>query len=290
MKKAQESTLAVLIILLAIAIILISAWGIYAKVLRMKTDIEACRLSVLGKSHVKPGGKSPLELKCSRSYITFYDNKVISEMNGKETKKKVSIKGVQKENFDALTDKILFYVMAEELKNCWYKMGEGDYLPFDQQVMKKNSVCLMCSVINFDNELQQNPLTFTGFAEYLNNTFMPGTVTIPGSGVTYADYLTRGIYERQRVPIGDSNFFTVPFLFTRVEIGQQSALEVSDTFSTSNTYYIIYQSFNPTLIKWNFVDEFSILFGGTPRDEVYGALFIIPADDISLLSCDMLYN
>jgi len=281
MKKAQETTMAVLIIALAIAIILISAWGIYSKILKTKTDIEACRLSVLGKSHTKPGGKSPLELRCGRVYVRFFNDKVISTINGRESKVKVPIKGVKKEKFDELTDDIVFHVFAEELRNCWYKMGGGDYLPFDQQVMTSNSVCLVCSIIDFEKELKEQEISYEGFETYLNDTLIPGTSRDPGYEVTYADYLSRQIYEAQRVK---------PFIFKRVAVGEESALEKADEIVSNTTYYVVYQSLNPTLIEWNFIDDFRTMFGGTEKDEIYGAIWAIDASDIGLLDCDLLYN
>jgi hypothetical protein len=274
MKKAQvTSTLAVLIIGLAIAVILVSAWGIYAQVIKSKTDIEACRLSIIGKSNVKLGGKSPLELKCPRNYITFFKDHIVQKTSGREDVKKVRTGTARTDKFKELNADIVFQVVAEELRQCWYKVGEGKFIPFDQKVASTSSICLVCSIIDFDVESK----TFSGFNAYLNDNRMPGSES------TYLEYLTREVYERQRF---------APFVFTRVVVGREGALRGIDEIDTDQTYYVMYNSFNPTLIKWNFVDDFREMFGGSPKDEIFGELFMIPADSVHLLPCGegMLYN
>lgn len=303
-KKAQtESGLAIIIVSLAIAIIIIGGVIIWLTYLRSKTDVEACRLSVLGKSYSKPvAGKSPLELKCPRNYITFYNDKITSETKGRITKKKAYVQGAKTDSFKELTQDITFQVMAEELRNCWYKMGEGKLIPFDQALFfTQTNICLVCSVFWFDEKMQgkegtfsggggtfggagadatwgsrtvQNPKIFSEFSTYLNETIMPN------SEMTYGEYFQIDIQELQ----GPASAYQQV-----VSAGKRSALFGEDTFSTKNNYYLVYSALTPA--KWMVgPNRFDIQVFKGMAEKPLGLLFLINADNISSLKCDMLYN
>jgi hypothetical protein len=279
LKRAQLSTLQVIIIALAVGLILIFASIAWSSYIKNRSDIEACHLSVLGKSYSKPGGKSPLEMHCPRNYITFFENKIVSRTGTKETKNKVVVKGIKTDKFKELTQDIVFQTIAQEAKDCWYKMGEGKYVPFDQNFFIQTTACMLCSSIEFEPSMKEKPVDYKGISLYLNETVIPGTEQ------TYAEYLQSPVFQRQRVP-----WVFIPFVVNVVKVGDTYDVTTSDTISTSGTYYLGYQAFNPTTVKWNFVDFFTLLFKGQVRDEVYGILFLINADNMSAINCGMLYN
>jgi len=279
LKKAQLSTLQVIVIALAVGIILIMAAIVWGNVIKNKSDIEVCKLSVLGKSYSKPGGKSPLQLDCPRNYITFYENQILSRTGTREIKKKVTVKGIQTDKFKELTKDIVFQTIADEARNCWYKMGEGKFVPFDQNLFAPTTACLLCSSFNFEPKLKDNPVDYEGISLYLNETIIPGTEQ------TYAEYLQSPVFQRQRVP-----WVFIPFVVNVVKVGDTYDVTTSDTISTGGTYYLGYQAFNPTTVKWNFIDFFTLLFKGQVRDEIYGILYLINADNMSAINCGMLYN
>jgi hypothetical protein len=272
-KKGQaESTLAIVIIACAIGIILIVATGAWLNAMKKKTDIEGCRLSVLGKSYTKPGGKSPLELNCPRTLVNFESHKVTSTTSGTEITKKVIAKGVRTEKFNALSKDIVFQVVAEEARNCWYKMGEGKLIPFDQSLFFKTAnICLVCDTFSFEPGLQE---TFLDFGKYLNDT------EAPNLGMTYADYISRDVKQLQGPASGGQ---------VAVDIGKRIALLGNYEFSTNLTYYLIYSAFSPSIVIKGPANFDSSLFRAS-EEKAIGLLFLVDADNISTLKCDMLYN
>jgi hypothetical protein len=273
MKKGQvESTLAIVVIACIIGVILIIAGWAWLNAMNKKTDLETCKLSVLGKSYSKPGGKSPLELNCPRTSISFYNNQVISRVKDKETTKKVITKGARTDKFSNLTDDIFFQVVSEELRNCWYKMGEGKLNPFDSKLLLTYNICLVCSSIAF-NQVQAK--TFTGLQEYMNETAMPQ------SDMTYGDYLSytdtkSGIKMPITVSIGRKGIDTEDTIYFADHVNNQYYIGWPYKFNTNTTYYAVYAAWSTSLIAGS--------------DPLNGILAIVPADYMPAISCQMLYN
>ena len=167
------STLAIIILLLVLAYVLLTNTNTFAGILKKGGDIEVCRLSVLAQASVKLAGQSPLSLKCPRREIKLFNDKV--EINGKKE---------AKYEFKKLDDNIVNKIVAEELRLCWYKMGEGEVNVFQQAyVTEIDTVCLICSEISFDQKLENKQ--FQGLVDYLKGNKMHET------DIYYFDYLIR---------------------------------------------------------------------------------------------------
>ena len=135
-KRGEEGigTLVAIISVAVAAIILFAFSGeLFAKG-KNASDIEACRLSVIAQGETKIAGKTLAALKCPRREIKLFDGK--TELNGK----KLSYK------FKDLNEEIVNKAVAEELRLCWYRMGEGKKIfsmnPF---LMPKNLSKFLCS-------------------------------------------------------------------------------------------------------------------------------------------------
>ena len=173
-------TLAVLLILLAILLIFLPFTSTLVAMLKKGGDIEACRLSVLAQAQTKLGGSSPVSLKCDRRQVKFYNNKI--EINGKKD---------PKYDFKQLDSSVVNKAVAEELRLCWYMMGEGELNVFQQQLSEATivaftgeNVCNICSEISFDKSVDRTK-QFTGLVDYLKGN------KIPNQDAYYFDYLIK---------------------------------------------------------------------------------------------------
>ena len=173
-------TLAVLLILLAILLIFLPFTSNLVGVLKKGGDVEACRLSVLAQSQIKLAGSSPVSLNCDRRQVKFYNNKI--EINGKKD---------PKYDFKQLDSSVVNKAVAEELRMCWYMMGEGELNVFQQQLSEATivgftgeNVCNICSEISFDKSVDRTK-QFTGLVDYLKGN------KIPNQDAYYFDYLIK---------------------------------------------------------------------------------------------------
>lgn len=171
-KGIGAGALAVIILTLSIFVILIFFTDIFTGILKRGGDIEVCRLSVLAQARTKVVGKTPISLECSRRQVKFFNNKV--EINGKKE---------PKYDFKELDDEVVNKVIAEELRLCWYMMGEGKIDVFRQDIaIFGDRVCTICSEVSFDKKVNKNK-KFNGLVNYLKGN------KIQGQDVYYFDYL-----------------------------------------------------------------------------------------------------
>ena len=132
--------LATIILVLVVAFILLNWAGTFASILKKGSDIEVCRLSVLAQAQTKLLGQTPVSLKCSRRQVKLFNDKI--EINGKKE---------SKYEFKEVDDNIVNKLIAEELRLCWYMMGEGEINVFRQNIIvNTDTVCVVCAEISFD--------------------------------------------------------------------------------------------------------------------------------------------
>lgn len=150
--------------------------------------LEVCRASVLSQAKISAGGVSPLSLDCQRRYIDISEDHVEFGNEPDNTKTiPVLVNGVKKKNFAKLDSDILNYVLAEEMKTCWYQFGEGQVNVFPNNMPTSgfqpdpdDVVCFICSQINFDKSVANKK--FPGLMNYLNDNY------IPEKKYTYREY------------------------------------------------------------------------------------------------------
>lgn len=166
--------MALIMLALVVAILLIFNTNLLAQVLKRGSNVETCRLSVLAQARLKVAGSSPVRLDCERRNINFFKDKI--EINGKKD---------SKYDFNALDKNTVNKAVAEELRLCWYMMGEGQINVFEQDISGGiENVCTICSEVSFDKEVDAN-IQFEGLLDYLKGT------KIPNQDITYFDYLIR---------------------------------------------------------------------------------------------------
>ena len=211
MKKKSQATDPLLIIIVAVAVgLILLVFFVYIfKGQSAVIDVEKCRFSVLAQANV-PEGKSLLPLNCPRRIITFYNDHVEIGNTGKKGAEKYElyIAGEKTKSFDRITADIVNQIYAEELRICWYQMGEGNQDIFKEKITKNYNMCLICAEMNFDENVKTDE--FKGLGEYLNKN-------IPYKQQKYIDYLSKtvtgekswwGLYKKEytTLPVINSTF------------------------------------------------------------------------------------
>ncbi len=127
---------------------------------REQSELEKCRLSVLAKSKSKLitfGAESDVELKCKTK---------IEEINERDKK-------------------MVMGIMAENMRECWWKFGEGkiDFLS-EYDWFGSDYRCFICSKKIFRNDVER--ITHEDFERFLS------TKKMEGSDKAYKNYFTWG--------------------------------------------------------------------------------------------------
>jgi hypothetical protein len=246
-------------VILVITIITIMALfgGVYAylKIIKKGGALEACRLSVINADRFKMMGQTPVNIECPRNELTIgYSD---TELNDKFHK-----------------DSAL-QLIADEMNNCWYKMGgEKQLNPYEQDlVMGPREVCLICSEISFDEEIRDNVDTVTGLRDYLDRI---------GYLQQWAEPLK---VRKEHFILGMGTGITTE---SSVE-----ALREIDEFDTKLDYFVVYMTFSnawltdsqsvPNVLADSILsDKFKFLGSA----DSYSIMYVIPSNDFSYLDCD----
>ena len=182
----QKLILACIVGILLIAIIIL----IFTS-LSKKGDIEACRLSVRLQSgtevHVAGiSAGSMFDVNCNKRYVYIYPDRV-EEGNSPENTNPIDIflNGKKVKRFGELSDYIVNYAVAEEMKICYYEFGEGkvDVFPNNKKWFNADSdVCFICSEIVFKDVPARK---YTGFMSFIR------TASIDNLKLTYLQYFNQ---------------------------------------------------------------------------------------------------
>jgi len=153
MKTAMaENKVVTLILVLLMTVALIAVAVMYSKNIKGGTGIEACRDSVLMASATKkfklnPAGVAP-PIKCPRS--------------------EVSLKASDFTSSGELNDLAIKKAVADEVKNCWYKMSGDQQLNPYQEELGNKMICLVCSEISFDPDIYGKLKTIDNLRQYMD--------------------------------------------------------------------------------------------------------------------------
>jgi hypothetical protein len=154
------------ILMLLIAVVLISVAVRFAQFYGTESKIEKCRLSVLANSRVNAAAEgSVLKFYMGVTDLPISCPAPVTEITGKLGEQKLKV--------------------AEELRSCWYKMGEGnlkvfgtDYVAIASNLGDK-AMCLVCSQFKTKDNIYG--------AEFKN--FLSAQ-NISGKIITYQQYLS----------------------------------------------------------------------------------------------------
>jgi hypothetical protein len=187
-KKSQHKELVFIILIVIVLIALLFFIRNLFPVLDNVVSDEVCRMSAVGNVKTKILGQEIMQLNCPRKIIYFekegykfyYASNEIKDLEKIDYYKRFDSK-IEDEKL-----KEEFYkLVADEMANCWYKLGEGD-LNFFKGLVKgrvtEKAGCIFCSEIININNVDFNKDEFIYFLK--NNKY-----TKYGINSTYYDYL-----------------------------------------------------------------------------------------------------
>ena len=288
-KKAQMSyVVGIILILLAFFII----WGIAGKVLEIMGQSgkdAACTASAQISSKTKIAGIETISLNCPLNLIEITNedlsagiNKArkdlakIYEHNKENPTKQIQLNYFQNSQDD--TTKLKEYALdekiGEEMRKCWYKLGEGkldlfnswygfqDKKPWRDLIpgIGENKIpitCVVCSRIKFDDKIKEIYPSVSSINEWLKIS------TVPKRDVTYYDYLLDELH--------DQYLFTMDWSFETDE-------PLAVVFARMNPQYIM-------TVAGNFLQFYDI----AKAPEAVDALYLIPYSEAGQY-CNYLAN
>ncbi|MFH1506300.1 MAG: hypothetical protein ABIE94_04935 [archaeon] len=207
-----------LVIFLIIAVVLLSMWVWIQAIMNSPTDtgIErtVCRQSVLTQASTRGTGgnwlqminrrQSLFDIDCARYLIEFQDEQVSVRFADEEQKYPILHNGEVVKDFDALTENMVYYVISNEIRLCWYQFHEGKLDIFNKALfdwMGNEKVCFVCDEISFDHQSFGLDTKYEGFWEYIQTTKNPKIE------MTLYDYLTDDDHICASIYRGDPNCF-----------------------------------------------------------------------------------
>lgn len=166
MKKGTLSAGVDIILFLIAAIVLFFLFSPVFDYFLGKSDEEICRVSVLAAGKARIMGQSFSSIECPAKEVEIerpdvYESGGVNEEKIKE-------------------------IFAEEMRICWWKMGEGKLEMFsEEEALGRRNVCVICSRVSVDESVQSEVMDVEGFFDFLEETNLPGN-----SSMSYADYMT----------------------------------------------------------------------------------------------------
>jgi len=188
-KKGEMTTQQIVLLIILIASFAIILFLFFRLNLGNESEKDLCHNSVVLKKTLPT--KDAIPLNCQRSYVCISENGKCDSLVKPELKK-------------VKTDKEVYGVLAEELKDCWWMFGEGkiDYVGKDTF---SELYCSLCSQIAFDESVKgifsEGSFSKEEFYDYMVKT------KIENEEYTYAEYLYGS--NDLKVISGDKEFGTV---------------------------------------------------------------------------------
>jgi len=171
-KKGEITTqqivlLIILIVSFIIILLLIVGFDFFAQ-----SDKEICHNSVVMRGTKLPDAVTPL--KCSREYICISEDGSCEKM-------------IKPEVVKVKTKEEIYFVLAEEMADCWWMFGEGK-INYADPAWKKTNYCSICTQFVLDNSIEgiegiEGKINQDEFYSYLFKTNMPNEEQ------TYADHI-----------------------------------------------------------------------------------------------------
>jgi hypothetical protein len=211
-KTAQMNNLVAIILVIAAAIILLGLTGMIVNIIKGSGSEAACTASAQLSSATRVAGIETVSLNCPMELkeITMDDlsaetSKAEKELNRIKSDGQIKVKYFEGTGSKILREFALDKKVAEEMRACWQKLGEGNlnlfnawYNPLKKgehpwydliQIKTPPITCVICSRIKFDKEIQDTYPDVTSIDEWLKIN------TVPQRGITYYDYLLDDVHD-----------------------------------------------------------------------------------------------
>jgi len=297
----SEQALVSLILAIVVLIIIVLTYKGIAGLLSAKSDLEICRLGVIAQSETKFMGamNSPLELDCPRTSLTITDEEVMIDgssrlpvyLQDEDISEDFDLVREYSDLTEGQEEQLINYVFAEQMQECWYKMGEGELNVFNQDNFKDKQVCMVCSIIGFqDMQIQESD----SFIEFIQNKNVPSIIL--DDNTTYYEFIHRNYYELY----GSEYVTKETFLYKLMDLGfiggmmggpnlaraiygnpLESNLMLANEgkIFTNQTYSVVFMAMKTGAIEETAGQENSLYF-----------IVVGPIEQLSTAICDYLYT
>src|SRR3989338_1705019 len=177
--EAQKVTMGLLILVMIVLVLAFFSARVFDW-MTSKGDVESCRLSVVASGKISDVslGISTLDLECPRKTIVLSPESYTVDESEKD---------YASEDEEDYSENVK-QVFADEMRECWYKMGEGEIDMFDDNIVYGfDDICIVCNHIEFENPSEES---VGNLAMYIQETTIPLSVQ-QQEGITYYDYIYR---------------------------------------------------------------------------------------------------
>jgi hypothetical protein len=195
----ETSTLTKIILAMVFFVVIVIFFSNALGLLDKTTADQKCRITVFAQQ-LKPTGTSLISLSCPRHNLKVSDS-------GIQIQEKDKWKPVTAFEKPLAKDTKQFYKLAaDEMADCWNKMGEGKVNVFNKDFTTHNYyrlTCLICSNIQF-NRSPDLPLgTTDDFVKYLKENYY----TKNGKNATYYNYMLMEYAAQQNAKFNPLDFY-----------------------------------------------------------------------------------
>lgn len=279
-KKGLFGPLVIMILVVASAILLF----VFAEIIFSRNSaqgaIEACRISVLSQAKLEIAGASPLSLNCLRRYIDIYNDHV-EFGNQPDKTKTISVynNGKKVKRYNQLNNDIVNYVVAEEMRICWYQFGEAktEIFPNNEKLTEiigtaDDDICFICSEIEFIDIKNKQ---YTGLIEYLKNNYPKD------KKYTYWEYFNQPSLSE----------YTLEAYLKYIETKSKKSLNELLAFDSNKTYAVIFykdfdqSSITDLLYSIGFIEE----PGDSPAGKSGYHVLVLPTENLEEI-CEIQAN
>ncbi|MBW2992762.1 hypothetical protein KY345_06105 [Candidatus Woesearchaeota archaeon] len=215
-KKAQMGKVVGIILIVVGALVLIPLTGIILNIMKESGEQAACITSAQLSSRTKVGGIETINLNCPMKLKTI-TMKNLDEQTAKAKKElekidlynegsedKIRLDVYSNRDLRTLREYVLNKEIAEEMRGCWEKLGEGQLNLFNawygnlletpwEIILPKDTIpttCVICARIKFDENIQENYPDVTSINEWLKIN------TVPQKAITYYDFLIDEVHDQ----------------------------------------------------------------------------------------------
>ncbi len=171
----QQTIILLIVLLVSFAVIFMVLRG-YGEIIPETLTKEACRDSALLRAgainNLKLAGRTLIglpELKCKTEYKCLSSGGSCREGYGK---------------VNVINDEAIKREFASSMAECWSTLGEGKVDFVGPELTTIQNVCVICSVISFDESAKTSRKEISGLANYLSENKLPLRNT------TYLQYLS----------------------------------------------------------------------------------------------------
>ncbi|MBI2044058.1 hypothetical protein HYT24_01715 [Candidatus Pacearchaeota archaeon] len=158
--KGELTTQQIVVITILMASFAVLLFLLFRLNLGEQTNAEICHNSVVLKDKSLLGSS----LNCRTSYVCISGGEKCNEINPTQTFE------IDLSKDDETVKNQTMKAIADEMAQCWWMFGEGEFVYTKGISWVENTACAVCSSVKFDETLGNNKITYQEFYEYLEKT------------------------------------------------------------------------------------------------------------------------